>query len=139
MNKSELATNGTNHESKIINHKCELKARTKAFALRVIKLVAALPKDDASRVIGKQLLRAGTSVGANYRAACRGKSKADFASKLTTVLEEADECCYWIELLIESDIIKEPLVKPLWTEADELCAIFNKSIFTTRAAASANP
>ena len=80
----------------------ELKARTKQFALRVIRLVESLPRGRTADVIGKQLLRSGTSVGANYRAACRAKSTADFISKMGTVEEEADESLYWMELLIEA-------------------------------------
>lgn len=78
----------------------ELKNRTKQFALRIINLYKALPNENVAQIIGKQLLRSGTSVGANYRAACLGKSKADFVAKLGIVQEEADECIYWIELLL---------------------------------------
>ena len=84
----------------------ELKARTKSFALRVIKLVGALPNDPATRVIGNQMLRSATSVGANYRAACRVQSHATFAAKLAVVIEEADETLYWLELLAESGRVK---------------------------------
>ena len=84
----------------------EMKKRTKQFSLRIIKLVESLPKEKVANVIGNQLLRAGTSVGANYRAACRGRSKADFISKMGIVEEEADECIYWMELLVESKIIE---------------------------------
>ena len=109
-----------------------MKARTKAFAVRVIKLVNALPNMRAADVIGRQLLRAGTSVGANYRAACRARSHPDFLAKLAIVEEEADECGYWIELLIESGLIEEPLVDPLRQEASELTAIIVASIRTAR-------
>ncbi len=85
-----------------------LKLRTKQFALRVIKLVESLPKDETSRVLGRQLLRAGTSGGANYRAACRSKSTADFISKMGTVEEEADESGYWMELLVASEKVRRP-------------------------------
>jgi four helix bundle protein len=84
----------------------ELKVRTKAFALRVIKLVDAMPRSLAAQVIGKQLLRSATSVGANYRAANRAQSHADFAAKLSIVVEEADETVYWLELLTESRLLK---------------------------------
>ncbi len=80
----------------------EMKKRTKAFALRVVRLVEVLPATRTADVIGKQLLRCGTSVGANYRAACRARSQADFISKMGIVEEEADETIYWIELLVES-------------------------------------
>jgi len=109
-----------------------LKLRTKQFALRVIKLVESLPKDEVSRVLGRQLLRAGTSVGANYRAVCRSKSAADFISKMGTVEEEADESGYWMELLVESGKIKTAMISALMQEADELTAIAVSSIITAR-------
>lgn len=105
----------------------ELKQRTKRFALRVIKLVGALPKNVEGRAIGAQLVRSGTSVGANYRAACRGRSKAEFIAKLGTVEEEADESAYWLELIIDSGLLKEGRVKPLLQEANELTAIMAAS------------
>lgn len=101
----------------------ELKKRTKRFALRIIKLVSALPKSIEGRAIGNQLIRSGTSVGANYRAACRGRSKAEFIAKLGTVEEEADESAYWMELIIEGGLLKARLVEPLLLEANELTAI----------------
>lgn len=82
----------------------ELKQRTKQFALRNIKLVQSLPSEDVARTIGRQLLRSGTSVGANYRAACRARSDAEFRAKLGIVEEEADESAYWMELLVESGV-----------------------------------
>jgi four helix bundle protein len=110
----------------------ELKDRTKQFALRIIRLTQALPKDNVGSVIGNQLLRAGTSVGANYRAACRGKSKPDFTAKLGIVVEEADECGYWLELLVDSGLMPGEKLKPLQQEADELTAIFVSSIQTSQ-------
>ena len=110
----------------------ELKARTKTFSLRVIKLVNALPHSLASQVIGKQLLRAATSVGANYRAACRAQSKSDFAAKISIVLEEADESLYWLELIGESGLIKAERLKDLLREANELTAIVNASRKTAK-------
>jgi four helix bundle protein len=101
----------------------ELQTRTKAFALRVIKLVDTLPRGTASQVIGRQLLRAATSVGANYRAACRAQSRAEFAAKLSVVVEEADESLYWLELLQESGLIKPEPSAELLKEANELVAI----------------
>jgi four helix bundle protein len=101
----------------------ELQARTKAFALRVIKLVDALPRSTASQVIGRQLLRSATSVGANYRAACRAQSHAEFAAKLSIVVEEADESLYWLELLQEWGAIKPEQLTELLREANELVAI----------------
>jgi four helix bundle protein len=111
----------------------ELKQRTKQFALRVIKLVEAIPNTTTGRTIGNQLLRSGMSVGANYRAACRGKSKADFIAKAGISLEEADESLYWMELLQEAGIISPERLKDLMKETDELVAIFTSSIKTARA------
>ncbi|MFC1676855.1 four helix bundle protein [Planctomycetota bacterium] len=111
----------------------ELKLRTKKFGLRVIKLVESLPKTQTAIVIGKQLLRCATSVGANYRSACRGKSKADFIAKMAIVEEEeADETIYWLELLIEAEIIKANLVTQLLAEANELTAIMTASRITAK-------
>lgn len=102
----------------------ELKARTKRFALDVIRLVETLPKNKPSDVIGKQILRSATSIGANYRSACKARSKADFISKITIVEEEADETQYWLELLTESGLIEPKSVTNLLKEAKELTAIF---------------
>ncbi|MBI5621717.1 four helix bundle protein [Candidatus Falkowbacteria bacterium] len=101
----------------------ELKQRTKDYALRIIKLVKALPRDPTGRVIGNQLLRSGTSVGANYRAACRARSKAEFVAKLGIVIEEADESAFWIELIIANTLMKKKLVEPLLQETDEIISI----------------
>lgn len=105
----------------------DLKKRTKLFALRVLKLVAALLKNIAGRTIGGQLVRSGTSVSANYRAACRARSKAEFISRLGVVEEEADESALWLELIIEDGLMKKALVDPLWIEANELTAIMTSS------------
>ena len=105
----------------------ELKQRTKTFALRIIKLVAALPKTTAGRTVGNQLMRSGTSVGANYRAACRGRSKSEFIAKLGIVEEEADESAFCMELVVESGLMKESLVNELLKEASELVAIMAAS------------
>ena len=110
----------------------DLKNRTKLFALRIMKLVDALPRTTTGRAIGGQLIRSGTSVGANYRAACRGRSKAEFAAKLGTVTEEADESCFWLELIIEGKLLADRLVTPLLDEANELTAVFTASAKTTR-------
>lgn len=110
----------------------ELKQRTKQFALRVIRMVQALPKTETSRVVGRQVLRSGTSVGANYRTACRAKSRADFVSKMGTVEEECDETMFWIELLAESGEVKESRLTPLWNEAEELLKIVVASAQTAR-------
>jgi four helix bundle protein len=109
-----------------------LKLRTKQFALRVIKLVESLPHDMTSNVLGRQLLRAGTSVGANYRAACRSKSAADFISKMGTVEEEADESGFWMEVLLDAGKIKPAKISALMQEAAELTAIAVSSINTAR-------
>lgn len=111
----------------------ELKDRTKRFALRIIKLVEALPKTVAGRAIGNQLVRSGTSVGANYRATCRSRSKAEFVAKIGTVAEEADESAFWLELIIEAGLVKSELTFPLHREAEELTAIFTASCRTAKA------
>ncbi|RLC36104.1 four helix bundle protein [Candidatus Falkowbacteria bacterium] len=108
-------------------NKEELKARTKKFALRVINLTNALPNTKAGNVISSQLLRSGTSVGANYRAVCLSKSKADFISKLGIVVEEADESAFWMELIIESKLIPEFLINNLLNETYEIVAIMVSS------------
>ncbi|MDQ3634809.1 MAG: four helix bundle protein [Acidobacteriota bacterium] len=110
----------------------ELLQRTKDFALRVIKLVNALPKNIAGRTIGGQLIRSGTSVASNYRAACRGRSKPEFISKLGIAEEEADESALWMEMIIESGLMKKELVKNLLQEARELTKIFAKSKISAR-------
>ncbi len=105
----------------------ELKKRTKQFALRIMKLVAALPKSIEGRVVGNQIIRSGTSVGANYRAACKGRSKAEFIAKLGIVEEEADESTYWMELIIEGGLLKKRIVQPLLDESNEIVAIMAAS------------
>jgi four helix bundle protein len=110
----------------------ELKERTKQFALRIMKLVDSLPDTRSGRAIGNQIIRSGTSVGANYRAACRGRSKADFVAKLGIVLEEIDECGYWLELIMESGMIKKEKIESLYKESNEITAIIVSSIKTAR-------
>ena len=105
----------------------ELKKRTKRFALRILKLVAALPNTVQGRTVGGQRVRAGTSVGANYRAACRGRSKAEFIAKLGVVEEEADESAYWLELIIDDELLSPKVVTPLLDEANELTKIMARS------------
>lgn len=109
-----------------------MQERTKNFALRVIRLINTLPDTPTARVIGNQLLRSATSVGANYRAACRAKSDADFLYKLSIVEEEADESLYWLELILEAEIVREPLLQPLLQEANELVAITVATIKTLK-------
>ena len=113
-------------------NKDELKQRTKTFALRVMKLVEHLPKTNKGRVLGDQLLRSGTSVAANYRAACRARSTVEFISKLGNVLEESDESAWWMELIIEDGLLPANRVEPLLTEANELTAIFFTARRTTQ-------
>lgn len=110
----------------------ELKKRTKLFAIRIVRLFRTLPKTEESRVIGKQLLRSGTSVAANYRAVCRARSKAEFIAKMGIVVEEIDETVFWLEMLIDTKIIKELLLKDLLKEANELLAIFAASQKTSK-------
>ena len=110
-----------------------MRRRTKQFAIRIVTLSRAMPKADEARVIGRQMLRAGTSVGANYRAVCRSRSKKEFVSKMNVVVEEADETAFWLELLVETGIVRESQMKPLLTEANELLAIFSASLSTARA------
>jgi four helix bundle protein len=105
-------------------NKSELLLRTKQFALRVLKLVDRLPNTMAGRTWGNQLVRSGTSVGANYRAACRARSRAEFAAKLGVVAEEADESIYWLELIRDGRLLPDAKVGDLLKEADELTAIF---------------
>jgi four helix bundle protein len=110
----------------------DLKARTKTFALRIIKLYQDLPKSGEAQVIGKQVLRSGTSVGAQYREACRAKSPADFISKMEGSLQELDETGYWLELLAESEIVPTERLIDLQKENDELTAIFVASVKTAK-------
>ena len=110
----------------------ELKLRTKKFALRIVKVFQALPRSEDARTLGKQLLRSGTSVAANYRAVCRSRSKAEFLARLGVVVEEIDETVFWLELLVESGIITPVRMGNLQREANELCAIFVSSQLTAR-------
>jgi len=113
-------------------NKEELKLRTKQFALRTIKLVRSLPKDVPGKVIANQLMRSATSVGANYRSASRGRSKAEWRAKLGVSLEEVDESAFWMELIMEDGMLPLQRVEPLWKEADELCAIFYTALESAR-------
>jgi four helix bundle protein len=110
----------------------EMKRRTKTFANRVVKLCSALPNDWIARTLGKQLLRSGTSVGANYRAVCRAKSNLDFINKLRIVEEECDESLFWMELLVDNSLVKSSRLQSLMKEADELLAIVVSSAKTAR-------
>lgn len=117
----------------------EFKKRTKEIALRIIKLVDSLPKTRSAEVIGKQLLRSGTSIGANYRAACRGKSIADVIHKHSIVEEEADECLYWMELLIEGGVMSEKKLAKLYADVNEIVAMVVSSIKTMRSKLTNDP
>jgi four helix bundle protein len=111
----------------------ELKNRTKHFALRVMTLVNSLPKGIVAQSVGRQLVRCGTSVGANYRAACRARSKAEFIAKLGIVEEEADEAAFWLEIIISAQLLRNSLVEPLLKEAEEIVAIMVSSKKSMRA------
>jgi four helix bundle protein len=110
----------------------DLKQRTKNFALRIIKLFSSLPKSPEAQVIGKQILRSGTSVGAQYREACRSRSNSEFISKMQSSLQELDETAYWLELLVEGEMVSADQLSELRKETDELIAIFVSSVKTAR-------
>lgn len=119
----------------LLMNESELKKRMKQFSLRVMKLVGSLPKTVEGRAIANQLVRSGTSVGANYRAACRSRSKPEFIAKLGIVEEEADESAYWMELIIEGGLMEKKLIEPLLQEANELVSII---VASRKSAASRN-
>lgn len=110
----------------------ELKMRTKKFAIRIVRLFQALPHREDARTLGKQLLRSGTSVGANYRAVCRSRSKAEFLARLGIVVEEIDETVFWLELLVEANIVSQQRLGSRQQEAKELLAIFASSQLTAK-------
>lgn len=110
----------------------DLRTRTKKFALRIVALVSALPRTMVASVLGKQLLRCGTSVAAQYREACRARSQAEFVSKVESALQEMDETAYWLELLAESEVVAADRLHPLRAEADELAAILVASVRTAK-------
>ncbi|MGA7732671.1 MAG: four helix bundle protein [Chloroflexia bacterium] len=116
----------------------DLRQRTKAYALRVVNLVQSLPRDLTTDVLARQLLRCGTSVGANYRSACRAKSQADFIAKMSIVEEEADESVFWLELLVESGVLSQSRLADLIQEGNELVAIAVSSIRTARSSSNHN-
>jgi four helix bundle protein len=117
----------------------EMRRRTKDFALRIVRLAPALPKTDEGRILGRQLLRAGTSVAANYRAACRGRSRAEFIARLGVVVEEADEAVFWLELLRDAQIVPKTRLEPLLGEANELLAIMSSSQRTAKRSITKSP
>ena len=110
----------------------DLKTRTKEFAIRIVRLYSALPKATVGQVIGKQILRSGTSVGAHYREAVRSRSDAEFVSKLEVGLQELEETAYWMELLVESGLLNAERLRDLMTEADELIAILTTCVKNTK-------
>jgi four helix bundle protein len=116
----------------------ELLQRTKQFALRIFKLVGALPQTIQGRAVAAQLIRSGTSVAANYRAACRARSKPEFVAKLGVVEEEADESAFWLELIMETNLLSATKVKPLLNEASEIVAMMASSKKTATKSQIAN-
>ena len=110
----------------------ELKTRSKTFAIRIVRLFRSLPKTEEARIIGRQLMRSGTSVAANYRAVCRARSKAEFIAKIGIVVEEADETVFWLEMLGDTDIVARKKMEELLKEANELLAIFAASQRTAK-------
>ena len=110
----------------------ELRERTKQFALRIVQVFRSLPRTGEGQIIGKQLLRSGTSVAANYRAACRSRSRTEFIAKIGIVAEEADETAFWIEFLSDAKVIKKERLEKLLNEAHELTAIFTASRKTAK-------
>jgi four helix bundle protein len=110
----------------------KMKARTKAFAVQIVNFFRTLPKTEEARVLGRQMLRAGTSEAANYRAVCRAKSQADFISKMKTVVEEADETLFWLELIEETQICASEELTAVMIEADELLRIFSSALCTAK-------
>src|SRR5437764_10745377 len=115
-------------ESEKVVHTADLKARTKQFALRVMKMVDALPRTIQGRAIAKQIIRSGTSMAANYRAACRARSRAEFIAKIGVVEEEVDETLFWLELIIETGLLPLTKLKPLLREGDEIVSIMVASL-----------
>lgn len=111
----------------MIHQTQQLKDRTKQFAIRIVKLCRSLPKADDARILGKQLLRCGTSVAANYRAVCRSRSRVEFIARMGIVVEECDETVFWLELLVDTGIIPRTRMANLLAEANELLAIFAAS------------
>ena len=110
----------------------DLRQRTKGYAIRIVRLYRSLPQSSDAQVLGKQLLRSGTSVAANYRAACRARSRAEFISKISVVLEEADESAFWLELLGETEVVHPEKLAALLGETNELTAIFGASLRTSK-------
>jgi len=110
----------------------QLRGRTKQFAIRIVRLFKRLPKTDEARILGKQALRSGTAVAANYRAVCRARSRAEFIARLGVVVEEADETVFWLELLVDTGVVEKARMQDLLREANELLAIFAASQLTAK-------
>jgi len=121
-----------NHGLRAISSPEELRQGTKAFSLRVVNPFRALPRTEEARILGRQILRSGTAVGANYRSACRARSRADFISKIGITIEEADETAFWLELLIDAGVMKKDRLDGLLTEANELVRILQASRSTAK-------
>ena len=132
MRNAELKYTSYSGDTVMTDFVDEMKKRTKQFALRVIRVVQSLENDKVANVLGTQLLRSGTSVGANYRAACRARSSAEFRAKLGIVEEECDESSYWMELLVEAGLVAEKRLSELLQEADEILAVVVTSINTSK-------
>lgn len=113
-------------------HRFDLRARTKGFALAVLRLYSSLPRTTEAQILGKQVLRSGTSVGAHYREATRARSSAEFVSKIQGGLQEPEETVYWLELLVEAGIVDRSPLCDLFQEAEELISIFVSSVKTAR-------
>ena len=121
------------HDSKnSLQKAAELKQRTKGFAIRIVRLFRSLPHTPDAQTLGRQVMRSGTSVAANYRAVCRARSKAEFISKMGVVVEEADESVFWLELLVETGVLSAERTQDLLREANELLAIFGASLRTSK-------
>jgi four helix bundle protein len=120
------------HRDDSMNQKQMFQNRTKLLAVQIVEMTNQLPKTTAAEVIGRQIIRSATSVGANYRAACRAKSEVDMIHKLKIVEEEADETQFWLEILIDTDLMPESQITPLWQETDEILAMTVASIKTLR-------
>ena len=110
----------------------ELKQRSKSFAIRIVRLFRSLPHSPDAQTLGKQVLRSGTSVAANYRAVCRARSKAEFIAKMGVVVEETDETVFWLELLGETEVVNPSRTEELLKEANELLAVFGASLRTSK-------
>jgi len=125
--KNEFGHGSSHHESSTVHRNTDLRSRTKAFAISIIKFYSSLKKSTEIQIIGKQMLRSGTSIGANYREACRSRSRAEFISKLGICIQEADETQYWLECMEEGCQHTEPILKSMWKECDELIRILTAS------------